>query len=107
LSTVLNSDVAIKVNIQISRMFSRFRKIALAHSEIFLKLERVEKLGLKHDKHIELIFEYLKQFEKNREEEIDFENRPRIGFKPSISITFHTLCACISRMYLNRRILRV
>jgi hypothetical protein len=64
LSTVLNSDVAIKVNIQIIRMFSRFRKIALAHSEILLKLERVEKLGLKHDKHIELIFEYLKQFEK-------------------------------------------
>ena len=83
LSTVLNSDIAIKVNIQIIRMFSRFRKIALAHSEIFLKLERVEKLGLNHDKQIELIFEFLKQFEKTRKEELDFENRPRIGFKPS------------------------
>lgn len=81
LSTVLNSDVAIKVNIQIIRMFSRLRKFAMAHSEIFLKLERIEKLGLNHDKQIELIFEYLKQFEKARKEEIEFENRRRIGFK--------------------------
>jgi len=81
LSTVLNSDVAIKVNIQIIRMFSRLRKVAMAHSEIFLKLERIEKLGLNHDKQIELIFEYLKQFEKARKEEIEFENRRRIGFK--------------------------
>ena len=81
LSTVLNSDVAIKVNIQIIRMFSRLRKVALAHPEVFLKLERMEKLGLKHDKQIELIFEYLKQFEKTRKEEIEFENRRRIGFK--------------------------
>jgi len=83
LSTVLNSDLAIRVNIQIIRMFSRLRKVALAHSEIFLKLERIEKLGLKHDKHIELIFEYLKRFDKVRKEEIEFKNRPRIGFKPS------------------------
>lgn len=85
LSTVLNSDVAIKVNIQIIRMFGRLRKVAMAHSEIFLKLERIEKLGLNHDKQIELIFEYLKQFEKARKEEIDFENRRRIGFRSTIS----------------------
>ena len=81
LSTVLNSDVAVKVNIQIIRIFSRLRKVAMAHSEIFLKLERIEQLGLNHDKQIELIFEYLKQFEKARKEEIEFENRRRIGFK--------------------------
>jgi hypothetical protein len=62
-------------------MFSRLRKVAMAHSEIFLKLERIEKLGLNHDKQIELIFEYLKQFEKARKEEIEFENHRRIGFK--------------------------
>ena len=83
LSTVLSSDVAIKVNIQIIRMFSRLRKVAMAHSDIFLKLERIEKLGLRHDKQIELIFKYLKQFEKACKEEIEIENRPRIGFKPT------------------------
>ncbi len=83
LSTVLNSDVAIKVNIQIIRLFSRLRKVALAHSEIYIKIERIEKLGLKHDKQIELIFDYLKQLKKSRKEEIEFENRPRIGFKPT------------------------
>jgi len=83
LSTVLSSDVAIKVNIQIIRMFSRIRKVALAHSEIFLKLERIEQLGLKYEKQIVLIFKYLKQLEKARWKEIEFENRPRIGFKPA------------------------
>lgn len=85
LSTVLNSDVAIKVNILIIRMFSRLRKVALAHSDIFLKLERIEKLGLKHDKQIELIFGYLRQFEKANREKIEFENRQRIGFKSTRS----------------------
>ena len=85
LSTVINSDVAIKVNIQIIRMFSILRKVAMTHSEIFLKLKRNENLVLKHDKQIELIFEYLKQFEKARKEEIEFENRRRIGFKSTKS----------------------
>ena len=83
LSTVLNSERAIKVNIQIIRMFSRLRKMAITHADILLKLEKLEKTGLKHDKHIELIFEYLKQFEKSKQEDLDFNNRPRIGFKPS------------------------
>ena len=42
----------------------------------------IQKLELKHDKQIELIFKYLKRFEKTRKDEIEFENRPRIGFKP-------------------------
>lgn len=83
LSTVLNSESAIKVNIQIIRMFSRMRRMALSHSDILLKLGQLEKMGLNHDRQIELIFKYLKQFEKSRQEELDLKNRPRIGFKPS------------------------
>ena len=63
--------------------------MALSHADILLKLEQLEKMGLKHDRQLELIFEYLKQFEKSRQEELDFKNRPRIGFKSSKSISIN------------------
>ena len=57
--------------------------MAISHADMLLQLEQLEKMELKHNRHIELIFEYLKQFEKTKQEELDFKNRPRIGFKPS------------------------
>jgi len=83
LSTVLNSEPAIKVNIKIIRMFSRLRKLALSNSDILIKLERLEQKGLKHDKSLELIFEFLKKLEQSKQEETDFKDRQKIGFKQS------------------------
>jgi len=48
LSSVLNSDIAIEVNIQIIRIFSRIREIISTNNEILLKLEKVESKLLKH-----------------------------------------------------------
>lgn len=81
LSTVLSSERAIKVNIQIIRLFSRMRRMILAHKDILNKLEKLESNYIEHDKKIELIFEYFKQLEKNRKEELDYKTRPRVGFK--------------------------
>ena len=58
------------------------RKIALTQSEILQKLEELKRNDIKHDKKIELIFDYLNQFEKVKQAELEFKNRPRIGFKP-------------------------
>lgn len=46
------------------------------------KLEQIEKKDIEQDEKIILIFEYLKQFEKTKMEELEFKNRPKIGFKP-------------------------
>lgn len=43
LSSVLNSKQAITVNIQIMRIFSRFREILVTNQEIMERLERMEK----------------------------------------------------------------
>lgn len=83
LSTVLNSERAIKVNLQIIRLFSKMRRITLTHKDILHKLEQLERNDIEHDKKIELIFEYLKQLKKAKQVELEFKNRPRIGFKPS------------------------
>ena len=61
LASVLNSQRAIEVNIQIVRVFSRMRELLLTHKDILLQLEKIEKKLTSHDDDIALIFEYLKQ----------------------------------------------
>lgn len=84
LSSVLNSDTAIDVNIQIIRIFSRIREIVSTNNEVLLKLEQVENKLLKsqekvnqHDEEIALIFKYLKKLLNPSNPE-----REPIGFKP-------------------------
>ena len=68
LSSVLNSERAIDVNIRIIRIFTKMREMIMTHKDILLKLEQIEKkLAIedekttKHDTDIELIFTYLKE----------------------------------------------
>jgi hypothetical protein len=42
LSTVLNSERAIAVNIQIIRLFTKMRKMLLTHKDLLLKLNELE-----------------------------------------------------------------
>ncbi len=84
LSSVLNSDRAIMVNIAIIRVFTKMRELLSTHKEILLKLEQLEKKDIEQDDKIMLIFEYLKQFEKAKQEELEFKNRPRIGFNTQV-----------------------
>jgi hypothetical protein len=82
LSSLLNSDRAISVNIQIMRVFTRLRTMLESHKEILQKLELLEKKDIELDDKVNLIFEYLKQLEQTKQEETDFKQRRRIGFKP-------------------------
>lgn len=60
LSGVLNSDVAIRVHIQIIRIFSKMKELLLNHKDILLKLEKMEKDVHENKKDIAMIFEALK-----------------------------------------------
>ncbi len=75
LASVLNSDRAIAVNIQIVRIFTRMREMILTNKEILLKLEQMERRVSDHDEQIEIVFEYLKQLLISPQ-----EPRVRIGF---------------------------
>ncbi|HMK27650.1 MAG TPA: ORF6N domain-containing protein [Chitinophagaceae bacterium] len=61
LSGVLNSETAIRVHIQIIRVFAKMRELLLTHKDILLQLEKIEKKLTGHDEDIKLIFQYLKQ----------------------------------------------
>jgi hypothetical protein len=76
LSSVLNSETAIRVNIQIIRVFTRMRQILLTHKDILLQLEKMERKLTGHDEDIQLIFKYLKQLLNPPQ-----QPRKRIGFK--------------------------
>jgi hypothetical protein len=81
LSSILNSERAISVNIQIMRVFTRLRTMLESHKEILKKLEQLEKKDMELDDKVTLIFEYLKQLEQSKQEETELKNRKRIGFK--------------------------
>ena len=83
LSSVLNSERAIMVNIAIIRVFTKMRELVETHKEILQKLEQLEKKDIEQDDKIMLIFEYLKQFEQTKQQESEQKDRPKIGYKPS------------------------
>ncbi|HKC35946.1 MAG TPA: ORF6N domain-containing protein, partial [Chitinophagaceae bacterium] len=76
LSSVLNSETAIAVNIQIIRVFTRMRELLLTHKDILLQLEKIEKKLTGHDEDIALIFQYLKKLLNPPQ-----PPRPKIGFR--------------------------
>ncbi len=56
LASVLNSDRAIAVNIQIVRIFTQMREMLSTHKDVLLKLEQLEKKTTSHDADIQLIY---------------------------------------------------
>jgi len=81
ISCVLNSLRAINMNIRIIRIFTKMREMLLTHKDILLSMEKIERTLSNHDDKIMPLFEYIKQFEKLKQEEHDQKNRPCIGFK--------------------------
>ena len=58
LSTVLKSDRAIQVNIQIMRTFTQLRQMLSTHKDLKRKIESMEK---KYDQQFQVVFEAIKQ----------------------------------------------
>jgi phage regulator Rha-like protein len=71
LASVLNSERAIRVNIQIIRIFNKLREMLLAHKDILLQLEQMQYKLAYHDKNILLIFKYINQLEQKEKDKID------------------------------------
>lgn len=81
LSGVLRSERAINVNIHIMRVFTRMREMLVSHKEILRKLEDLEKKDIEQDDKIKVILEYIKQLEKAKQDDVEFKDRLRIGFR--------------------------
>ena len=79
LSGILNSDVAIMVNIQIMRVFARIRQMLFDNTELRLAIEEIRKKTENNTKSIELVFKYLDELLDKKENQ---KSPNQIGFKP-------------------------
>ena len=78
LSGILNSDVAINVNIAIMRTFVMIRRYALEHKEFNTKLLEIE---TKYDKKFSDVYEALNYLIKKEEKEVVQKERKPIVYK--------------------------
>jgi hypothetical protein len=78
LASVLNSEKAIQVNIQIVRIFTKIRKTLTDNLLIKLELEDIKKRLQNQDANIELVFNYLDELIEKQENPVP---RKKIGYK--------------------------
>ncbi len=78
LSSILNSDIAIEVNIRIIRVFTKLREYAITHKEILLQLSKLDKEIKGNSRDIENIFIVLKELIEKQTKPLP---RNPIGFR--------------------------
>jgi hypothetical protein len=76
LSSVLNSEKAIVVNIAIMRTFVQLRRFLESHRELALVIEELQRTVLSHDENIQLIFETIRHMIEKKSEPME-----TVGFK--------------------------
>jgi len=77
LSSVLNSDRAVDVNIQIMRTFVKLREMIASHKDLAKRLDELEK---KYDVQFKMVFDAIRQLmtpPEPREKKIGFRVRER------------------------------
>ena len=78
LSSILKSKKALQVNIAIIRAFVFMRQYALTHEDLTANLKRLE---TKYDKQFADVYEALNYLVGEKQKQVDFEKRKRIGYK--------------------------
>jgi phosphomevalonate kinase len=76
LSSILRSERAVQVNIQIMRVYNKMKELVQTNKDILMKLESLEKDSIKHDKEIKLIFDSIRRLIVE-----PIQRTQRIGFK--------------------------
>lgn len=77
LSSVLNSERAVQVNIAIMRAFVKLRQLISTHRELAHKFDQLDKKVSKHDHEIQAIFDAIRRLMAPPE-----SPKRRIGFHP-------------------------
>lgn len=85
LSSVLNSETAIDVNIQIIRVFAKMRELLANRKDLLLALEKLRGTVPHNSRDIKVIFNILKKMQEDERHRTLLaqvpKKRPPIGFK--------------------------
>ena len=79
LSSVLRSERAIHVNIEIMRTFVRLKKLLASHAELAKKLDSLEK---KYDHQFKIVFDAIRQMLNPPKPIVPLKPKGPIGFQP-------------------------
>ena len=75
LSSILKSEKAIAVNIQIIRLFTKMKHMMSSHQELIAEIEDIKRKAIAQDEKIEQIFNYLNKFVEQK------TDRKKLGYK--------------------------
>lgn len=85
LSSVLNSETAIDVNIQIIRVFTKMRELLADHKDVLLALEKLRGTVSHNSRDIKVIFNHLKRLQEEERNRALLAQIPKkrspVGFK--------------------------
>ncbi len=82
LSSVLNSERAILVNIEIMRAFAKMREMLMDNTELRLNVEELKAKTMNNSKNIELVFQYLDELMMKIDlKKVEDLKRNPVGFK--------------------------
>jgi len=76
LSSVLRSNSAVKVSIQIINAFVAMRNFLAKNTEVFQRLDKVETKLIKHDEKFEMVFNAIENKEIVKKQGIFFNGQP-------------------------------
>ena len=82
LSSVLRSKQAIRVNVEIMRVFVRLRRVLAGQRQFALKLTEIESKLAEHDQSIKVVFDAIRQLMQKPKPESEAPKR-KIGFHVS------------------------
>ena len=77
MTSVLKSERAVKISINIIKAFVKLRELLSTHKELANKLNQMERKIEKHDEDIQAIFEAIRQLMAP----LPLKKKPQIGFK--------------------------
>lgn len=78
LSSVINTELAISINIQIMRVFTKVRQMLFDNTELRLAIEEIRKKTENNTQNIEFVFKYLDELLEKKEKQ---GSPSRIGYK--------------------------
>ena len=78
LASILKSERAVKMNIDIVRALIALRKISMHYNEL---AEKIKELEIRYNKQFSGVYDVLVAMQEDKKQVDDFANRERIGFK--------------------------
>lgn len=75
LSSVLNSKVAIRVNIEIIRTFTKMREMISTNKDLLEQMDEIRRHVLGQDEKIEIVFDHLRKFLREQ------QSKGNLGYK--------------------------